>query len=88
MRRAVDPRAERFVILTKDEQENIEENGVRIEVMPVYRFLREMAHDPSGRETAVTFSRKLDLKISLKLICITHTRGKPHILKTLWARAP
>ena len=34
--------AERFVILTKNEQENIEENGVRIEVMPVYRFLREM----------------------------------------------
>lgn len=34
--------AERFLILTKDEQENIEENGVRIEVMPVYRFLREM----------------------------------------------
>lgn len=34
--------AERFLILTKDEQENIEENGVRIEVMPVCRFLLEI----------------------------------------------
>jgi len=31
--------AERFVILTKDEHEIIEENGIKIEVIPVFRFL-------------------------------------------------
>ena len=31
--------AERFVVLTKDEHEIIEENGIKIEVIPVFRFL-------------------------------------------------
>jgi predicted AAA+ superfamily ATPase len=36
------PEAKRFVIVTADEDKSIRENGVEIEVLPLYRFLLEL----------------------------------------------